>query len=62
MAVDLNALRSVVINNQRNNLALPTDPSKQVVVDKEGKVLMGDQVRPGEQTTQVPQETFAAGE
>ena len=62
MAIDLNALRSVVIENQRNNRSLPSDPSKQVVVDKEGKVLFGDQARNDDVTTQVPQETFAIQE
>jgi hypothetical protein len=60
MSVDLNALRTVVINNQLNRQALPSDPSRQVVVDRNGKVLIGIDVTPGTQTTQVPQETFAA--
>ena len=59
MAIDLNALRSTVISNQKNGQPLPSDPNRQVVVDKEGRVLMGVDVRPGEMTTHVPQETFA---
>lgn len=59
MSVDLNALRAVVIANQNRGEVLPNDPSKQVVVDREGKVLLGGDIRPGEITTQVPQETFA---
>ncbi len=59
MPVDLNQLRSVVLHNQKNNQTLPSDPNMQVVVDREGNVIMGNQVRPGERTTQIPQETFA---
>jgi len=59
MAVDLNALRQAVLNNQNNDDVLPNSPSKQVVVDREGNVKMGSDVKPGEVTTQVPQETFA---
>ncbi len=59
MPVDLNHLRTVVLQNQRNNQALPADPNMQVVVDRDGNVIMGNQVRPGERTTQIPQETFA---
>lgn len=60
MAVDLNRLRAAILENQRQSTALPTDPSRQVVVDKNGTVLMGNEIRPGQQVTQVPQETFAA--
>jgi hypothetical protein len=59
MPVDLNALRNAVLNNQNRNDALPSNPSKQVVVDREGNVKIGTNVQPGEVTTQVPQETFA---
>lgn len=59
MPVDLNALRNAVLNNQNRNDALPSNPSKQVVVDREGNVKIGTDVQPGEVTTQVPQETFA---
>ena len=60
MAVDLNALREAVLNNQNRNDVLPNNPARQVVVDREGNVKMGSDVKPGEVTTQVPQETFAA--
>ena len=59
MAVDLNRLRAAIIQNQNQGSTLPSDPNRQVVVDKNGNVLMGNQVQPGQQVTQVPQETFA---
>jgi hypothetical protein len=59
MTVDLNALRKAVLNNQQRDDALPTAPSRQVVVDREGNVKFGSDVQSGEITTQVPQETFA---
>lgn len=59
MAIDLNALRDVVRQNQANRDVRPDDPSRQVVVDREGNVKLGDEAAAGEQTTQVPQETFA---
>ena len=59
MAVDLNRLRQAILDNQNQRTTLPTEPSRQVVVDKNGSVLMGNQVQPGQQVTQVPQETFA---
>ena len=59
MSVDLNALRAAVIANQNRGDALPSDPTKQVVVDREGKVRLGGDIRQGEVATQVPQETFA---
>jgi hypothetical protein len=59
MAVDLNALRNAVIANQNRGDALPSSPAHQVVVDREGNVKMGGDTKPGEVTTQVPQETFA---
>jgi hypothetical protein len=59
MAVDLNKLREAILQNQNRQSTLPSDPSKQVVVDKNGNVLMGTQVQPGQLVTQVPQETFA---
>jgi hypothetical protein len=59
MAVDLNALRAAVIANQNRGDTLPTNPANQVVVDRDGNVKMGTEAKPGEVTTQVPQETFA---
>ena len=60
MALDLNQLRKVIIDNNLKGEVLPTNPSEQVVVDQEGRVLIGNQARPGEILTIVPQETFAA--
>ena len=59
MAIDVETLRRAVLQNMNRGEALPTDPSKQVVVDKDGNVLMGDKIQPGQQVTQVPQEVFA---
>ncbi len=59
MAVDLNALRAAVIANQSRKDALPMNPSNQVVVDRNGNVLMSLDARPGDVITQVPQEVFA---
>ena len=59
MSVDVNALRAAVLQNMNRGDALPTDPSRQVIVDKQGRVLMGTQVQPGQQVTHVPQEIFA---
>lgn len=59
MSVDLNALRNAVLANQNRGEPLPSNPANQVVVDREGNVKMGSSVKPGEVTTQVPQETFA---
>jgi hypothetical protein len=58
-AIDVNKLREAIRQNQNLHTALPSDPSRQVVVDKNGNVLMGSQVQPGQLVTQVPQETFA---
>lgn len=59
MAIDLNALRDVVRQNQANQDQHPQDPARQVVVDKEGNVRFGNQVSGNERATRVPQETFA---
>ena len=59
MALDLNTLREVIQANQANQRTLPTEPSQQVVVDKEGRVMLGNQAGDTQQTTQVPQEIFA---
>ena len=58
MTIDLNALRQVIKQNQATQETRPDDPSRQIVVDREGNVKFGSQAQ-GEQTTQVPQETFA---
>jgi len=58
MPIDLNALRQVIKQNQADQEARPEDPARQIVVDRDGNVKFGSQAT-GEQTTQVPQETFA---
>jgi hypothetical protein len=58
--VDLNALRTRVIANQDTGNTRPVEASKSVVVDREGKIRLGD--NPANSTgpeTVVPQETFA---
>ncbi len=59
MTIDLNALREVNKQNQAAQETRPEDPARQIVVDREGNVKFGSQAK-GEQTTQVPQETFAS--
>ena len=59
MALDLNALRETLDRNLGKSNSLPTEPRRQIVVDNDGNIKMGNQIQPGEQTTQVPQETFA---
>ena len=59
MPVDLNQLRAAVIANQHRGTVLPANPAEQVVVDKDGNVKIGNEVRSGDVITQVPQETFA---
>lgn len=59
MSLDLNQLRATLHDNQNTNNPFPTESGRQVVVGRDGEIKMGNEVRPGEQTTQVPQETFA---
>jgi hypothetical protein len=59
MAIDLNRLRDVVHKNQQSAQARPADPAKQVVVDRAGSIHMRNELRPGEQVTEVQQDTFA---
>lgn len=59
MSIDLNALREVIRQNQEARINRPDNPARQIVVDREGNVKFGSQAA-GEQTTQVPQETFAS--
>jgi hypothetical protein len=58
--VDLNALRERVLANQSAGNARPVEPSKSVIVSKEGKIRLGDQpTNSAGPETIVPQETFA---
>lgn len=59
MSLDINNLRDTLIANQNTNNPFPTESGRQVVVGRDGEIKMGNEVRAGEQTTQVPQETFA---
>jgi len=58
--LDLNKLRDTMHSNQQEGSNLPSDPSKQVAVDKEGNVYVGAQNHPGQALTQAPQGTFQA--
>jgi len=59
MAIDLNRLRQVVHDNQKNSQTTPAEPAKQVVVDRAGNIHMRNELRTGEQVTEVQQDTFA---
>lgn len=61
MALDLNALKGLLHDNQNRGDAKPSDVRRQVVVDNEGKVKMGTDKSPSEAVTEVPQEVFMAG-
>lgn len=61
MALDLNALRNTIIENQRHGNINPQDSARQVHVDSRGDILSGSDVsgRQQEPITKVPQSTFA---
>ena len=59
MAVNLNELQRVILENQHRGEALPDDPIRQVVVDKSGGVNFAAEVKSDQPVTKVPQETFA---
>lgn len=61
--VDLNRLRANVLNNQTHDDPRPDDRSRQVFVDREGGIHLGNEVNSaGEEhrLSRIPQETFAA--
>jgi hypothetical protein len=60
MALDLNRIRQLSLQNMSAGQAKPAEPAKQIVVDRNGNVKTGDSVAAGEAVTQVPQETFAS--
>lgn len=61
MAIDLNVLRDVIRINTDKNDPFPNDPSKQVVVDRNGNLQFGTTIaHGGGPTTRVPIEVFAA--
>lgn len=58
--LDLNALRTRVIKNQTDGSTRPSDPSKTIVVQRDGSIHMGeDAPQAAGPLTVVPQETFA---
>lgn len=60
MALDLNRIRELSLENMSQGNTKPSEPAKQIVVDKNGNIKTGDETRRGESVTQVPQETFAS--
>ena len=58
--VDLNKLRDLVITNQDNNNENPTERHNKVVVDRDGKIKLGESQGESDGTSEVPQETFAS--
>lgn len=60
--VDLNRLRSMILDNQSNEENLPTRPADKVLVDREGAIRLGNEVAPSEarQLSEVHQGTFHA--
>ena len=60
MSIDLNRLREMVLQNQRNGEVIPADPSRLIVVDKNGRIIMWVETTSAHQATIIPQETFAA--
>lgn len=59
MPVDLNQLRHTLLESQRAGESLPAIPSRQIVVDRDGNVIMGTDAKPDMPVTVVPQEIFA---
>ncbi len=59
MAVDLNELQRVILENQHRGEALPDDPVKQVVVNKKGEIALATEAKTDEPFTIVEQKTFA---
>jgi len=60
--VDLNRLRTMVLDNQSQNANLPVRQSDKVLVDREGAIRLGSQTSPEEarQLSEVHQGTFAS--
>lgn len=60
--VDLNELRRKIIANQKQNENLPTDKKRQILVNKEGKIVDGHKASNGYQKnlSQVHQGVFAS--
>jgi hypothetical protein len=61
-AVSLDELRAAVLQNQARGTATPETPSQQVLVDRDGKIVMGDEVSSDQRRrlSVMPQEIFAA--
>lgn len=60
--VDLNRLRATLLRNQREGAGeRPTEPSRRVFVDPEGKVVVGASDNEAQERTlsEVPQSVFA---
>lgn len=59
MPVDLNQLRHTLLESQRMGESLPATPSRQIVVDRDGNVILGTDAKHDTPVTVVPQEIFA---
>lgn len=61
-APDLNKIAEAARENQRRGDTDPTDPSRQMFTNKDGDILMGDQVDPqnAQRYSRITQETFFA--
>ena len=62
--VDLNVLRETILRNQQRRDDLPSNPKQKVFVDKQGQIVTGDAVQPGEERrlSEVHQGVFASTE
>ena len=62
-SVDLNQIRSLVFDNQREGIVDPQSPKATIVVDREGRLRTGDTLSQGEsnQVSTVQMDTFHAG-
>lgn len=63
-APDLNRIAQAARDNQQRGDVDPTDPSRQMFTNKEGDILMGDQVDPhsAQRLSRITQETFYSGD
>ena len=55
----LDDLRDAVTKAQEEGNVLPNNPAQQVVVDRDGNIKMGDQLKPREIVTEVQTDIFA---
>ena len=58
--IDLNALRSTILANQANNTVNPANPSRAIVVDKNAKIHLANEVPTGQEPAVIQQDVFHA--